>query len=392
MDTTVPMQKLARLRALIQDSPQSSNDVFVRPKKEPHSGEKGMCTTHKRRSLTVQEVAQSPSSVKLSTPQDICISRSWTSPVQSVHSPSEEPLYQATIRLPKSLRRAISRSSSLLPSLMNSKGNRKAERDDVSDRKEEGMASVVSGTGLANHIGPNLRTIWSEHDSYLPRAKPPPPLKRIKHVRNRSESNVSPPDPAISSRPATSHCSSSGQSSGSNSTASCSSRRSLDEPSIEISNEGSNQPAADVQCTLTRIDTRMTTASGASESSDIIFAPSSPNWQPPTSWTGPKAVSADEDPRPKLGGWGARRKMVQSSSKGVGMQVTTRLNRARSVRKMVPVHMADTGEPEGEEASVIRGGPLQSDVMVKIHCYEDDEWHETPVADIIPKLRELKFK
>jgi hypothetical protein len=382
------MQKLARLRALIQDSPLSSNDAFVRPRSEPHPGEKSTYIIRKKQSLTVQEVVQSPSEspVKESTPQDIRISRSRTSPVQSVHSTSEEPLHLATILSPK-LRRALSRSSSLLPSLMSSKGNRKAEKDDVSAREKEEMASVASGTGLANYMGPNLRTIWSEQDSYLPRAKPPPPLKRIKRARNRSENNVSPPDPTIPSRPATSHSSSSGQSSQSYSTTSCSSRRSLDVPSIEVSNEDSNQPAADVRCTLTRI------ASGASEDSGIIFVPSSPNWQPPTSWTGPsKAVLADEDHRQKPGGWFAKKKMVQTSSKGGSMQALTRLNRARSVREMVPAHMADTGEPEEQEASVIQRGPLSSDVMVKIHCYEDDEWHETPMVDIIPKLRELKFK
>ena len=356
------MQKLLRLRALIQDSALSSIDVFVQPKKEPHPGENSAYAIHKRWSLTVLEVVQSPLPVIELTPQAVSISTSCTSPAQSVHSTSEEPLHRATKLLPKSLRRALSKSFSTLPNLM----SKSISKDN---------------------------TIWSDQDSFLPRAKPPPPLKRIKHARNRSENGESSPDPTMSRRPSTSHCGSSGQSLASYSTASRSSRRSLDVPSIEIFNEDSDQPADDVQHTLTRVGTRTTIASGASGDSDVIFASSGPRWQPPANWAGvSKVASADEGHRDrrKLGGWFTRKKGVESSSEGSSTPVPTRLNRVRiqTVRKIMPVRLADIGEPEEQETSVLRGRPLS----VKIQCYEGDRWHEKRMADIIPKLRELRFK
>jgi len=248
--------------------------------------------------------------------------------------------------------------------------------------------SMVSSKRMRSYTGPE--TIWTDNDSFLPRAKPPPPLKRTKHVRNRSESDVSLPDTTIPSRPSTSDCGSSGQSSGPHSTPSRSPRWSLDVPTLVVSCEDSYQSAADVQRTLTRTSTRTTIASQGSDDSDIAFTPSSGGWEPPVNWAGPsKAVSGD---RRKPLEWFTGKKLTEDSSKGGSLQVPTRLNRIRSFRKTQPAHLADTEGPEDEEAPVIRGRPLSPGVTVKIQCFEGGGWHEKPMADIIPKLRNLKFK
>lgn len=62
------MQKLLRLRALIQDSPLSSVDPLVEPEKESLPGERSAYATYTRRSLTVQGLVQLSSPVVKLTP------------------------------------------------------------------------------------------------------------------------------------------------------------------------------------------------------------------------------------------------------------------------------------------------------------------------------------
>lgn len=269
-----------------------------------------------------------------------------------------------------------------------SKDEHLVEKGDVAGYRREGKASVVSSKRMRSYTGPE--TIWTDTDSFLPRAKPPPPLKRIKHVRNRSESDASPPDTTIPSRPSTSGCGSSGQLSGSHSTLSRSPRWSLDVSTLVVSCEDSNQSAPGVQRTLTRTSTRTTIASQRSDDSDVAFTPSSGNWKPPTNWAGPSKIVSGVRPKPFE--WFTGKKRAGDGSKGGSLQVPTRLNRFRSFRKTQPAQLVDIEGSEDEEAPVMRGRPLSPGVMVKIQCYEGGGWHEKPMADIIPKLRNLKFK
>ncbi|KAF8551411.1 hypothetical protein OG21DRAFT_1512777, partial [Imleria badia] len=367
MDTLVAVQKLFRLRALIQDSPLSFGDVFAKPTKESH------------------QVAQLP--VLELAPQDIRFSPDWVSPVKSVHSTSEEPLPQATIPIPKAFLRTLSRYSSSQSQRLKSSSDsdRQTEKDDMSTCRRERRETP----SLANYTGP--KTIRSEHVSFLPRAKPPPPLKRPKHARNRSETDISPRDPtAASGRRSTSHWRSSGTPSGSPSTAPRSPRRGFSVPTLGASSKDSNQSAADIQRTLRRTSTRTSIASEASDDTENTIVPSNHMWEPPTSWAGPSKVDVDD--RPKPFGWFIRKKCADSQMGG-SMRVPTHLNRTRSLRKLRPVDLADAKMLEAKGDSVTRGGSFRSNVALKIQCFEGDGdgWHEKPMADIIPKLRELKL-
>ncbi|KAF8434598.1 hypothetical protein L210DRAFT_3553405 [Boletus edulis BED1] len=209
---------------------------------------------------------------------------------------------------------------------------------------------------------------------------------RIRHVRHRTETNVL-PDRTVPMRPSTSPCTSCGPSSRPDLAACFPQRRSLDMPTLGISGEDGDQHGVNVRRPLTRSSTRTTTASKASDDTDITFAPTNYNWQPPTCWAGP---SPEEHDRVKLAGWFARKKSAKSSG---NMRVHSRFNPARSLRKLKPVLLADTEEPKEESDSITQAEPRSSGVVVKIQCYEGDgHWHEKPIADIIPKLRELKFK
>jgi len=67
--TFIAMQKLLRLRALIQDSPPSSNDALVGPlKEEPFPGERSAYVAYTRRLLTIQGLVQLSSPVIELTP------------------------------------------------------------------------------------------------------------------------------------------------------------------------------------------------------------------------------------------------------------------------------------------------------------------------------------
>lgn len=171
-------------------------------------------------------------------------------------------------------------------------------------------------------------------------------------------------------------------------------------PILDMSSE--NPDGLVVQHGLTRSSTPLTIASEASDDASLSFAPiesrSSWKWKPPTSWAGPSnAVSADEDDGSKpVGGWRfttCRKKSDEStgSSQDSSLQTPTSLYRARSHNELRPVRFADVGEPEGHVFGT-GSGALSPGLAVKIQCYENHEWQEKPVADVIPMLRELKIK
>lgn len=236
-------------------------------------------------------------------------------------------------------------------------------------------------------VGAKPQTVWSTDDSFLPRAKPPPPLKRITHQRNHSENNTFPPCSTATSESSESH-----------SKASRSLRSSLDLPTPDISCEQNNGRV--VQTALTRSSSRASTTSEASSVADITFAPSKfgyrCEWQPPTSWAGPepsRLVSVDEDDgsKPVEGQPFTLKKSAEKGSQdnGSGVHVPTGLSRVRSLRKLWPTHLADVRELE-EAAIGTRRGPSASVVTVMVQNNEDNSWHEKSIVEVIPLLRELK--
>ena len=262
-----------------------------------------------------------------------------------------------------------------------SKSERQKDGGNLSIRRKEGR--VFTFPGLASERHTQRGALWSEHDSYLPRAKPPAPLKRIKHARHSSQSGVS-PDPLIFDEPPTLCHRSSRQSLKSDSSASETyllPRRRLDGVAPEMS---AYQPAGD--------SWQYTWTSATNKASDHreTFTSSDHTLQPPTRRdVSSKAASGDEDDRPKPLGWFTRRKT--DGLDGGNTRGTTSLHRVRSFRKLRHVHSAGTQESRKEEDVVSQEGALSpSGVVVK--CCEGDGWHEKSMVDIIPKLRELKLK
>ncbi|KAN0085774.1 hypothetical protein V8E55_006908 [Tylopilus felleus] len=369
MDALLAMQNLLRLRALIRDSPLSSGDVFGTKELHP--------------------VVQSPVA-ELAT-QDTRFPPSWESPVKS--STSEEPVPQAIIPIPKSFLGKLSRYSSLRRNRMlksGSKSDGEAKQDNALARQRERTVSMATGTALVNYTG--QKTIWREHDSYLPRSNSSPLLKR-KHARNRTEDNVSPPIPTLPSpRPSTSH-SSKVSSSGSHSAPLQSPRRCLDVATVTISSVAFHEPVPDIPDTLRRTTSRTTVATEVSNESQTTFVPSNCSWKPPTNWAGPSTLAPTDEveSKSKLLGWFSRKKS-SDNSKGGSMRVPTRLIRARSLRELKTMPLRDTVGPVEGRTPAARGAPVPSGVAVKIQCSQRDKWHEKPMADIIPKLRNLRTK
>lgn len=234
----------------------------------------------------------------------------------------------------------------------------------------------------------NTKTVWSTDDSFLPRAKPPPPLKCIKHQRNHSDSTTPPPSLTTFSQRSTSRPTSR-QSSKLLSTTSRSPRPSLDMPIFGISNGQSKKPALK----------RPHTASGTPSRTDISIASSksgsSWKWKPPTNWAGPSrtASSHDGDGSEPVGRLLlTHKKSAECISQGSSTQAPTGLSRGWSLKKLWPVHVADIGEPEEEVFNTREWTSRSPGVRVKIECYENDGWHEKCVAEVIPMLRELKVK
>ncbi|KAH0834766.1 hypothetical protein J3R83DRAFT_10364 [Lanmaoa asiatica] len=308
-------------------------------------------------------------------------------------SESEELFHQApTLYAPPTQRLLLTPSFPQPPRMpeSRSKGTRQDQKvNPINDMPISGGASVMSSTGPAQHA--KLPTIWTTGDSYLPRAKPPSPLKYINDKQNSSENITLPPIPTISSQPSTLHHRPSRQPSELHSTASRLLQPSLDTRTSDRSNVHRDRPV--VQHPLARSTTRITTASDVSDT-DTSFVPSSGSWRPPTSWAGlSRVASTGEDggskPVARCPFTGKRKKSGKSSTQDGSAQVPTHVNRARLQKKMWPAHLANVGEPE-EEASDIWGVPLPSS-MIKVQCYvEGNGWEERPIADVIPKLRELK--
>lgn len=321
-------------------------------------------------------------------PQDIHFPPDWVqvSPATSIHS---TPLPQATIPIPEAFLRSLSRYSSSRPghTLKSSSGSEpQTQKGEMSTPRTERRVT----TALVNYTGP--KTIRTDHDSFLPHSKPSPPLKRFRHARNRSETDISPRDPTeFSQRPSTSHHNSPEPSSGLPLMTSRSPRRGFSVPTLGGLNKDSTRSAADIHHTLRRMSTRSTIASEASDDTESTIVPPNRRWMAPTSWAGPsRAASAGEDNGPKSLAWFGRKKSPDNSMGG-SMRVLARINRTWSLRKLKPGELTDAKALEAKEGLAPRGG-LSSDAAVKIKCYEGDGWHEKPMVDIIPKLRELKMK
>lgn len=324
---------------------------------------------------------------QIKSPSWVSISLSQSSPANSVRSEVEELLPRATTSNTsswRSLSRTPSSRSRKAPKLILKAERQTLKADSINDMSVGTRAPVTKP-----------QTVWSTDDPYLPRAKPPSPLKPTKHQRNRSEYNEPPPDSTTSSRPSTSHNKYSRQSPESHSTASHSlpSSSSLGMPILDISSEHRDGPI--VQHALTRSSTRLSMASEASDDTGITFAPIKSGsrfmWKPPTNWAGPStAAPVDKDKGSKPVGRRpfTRKKSTESCSQG---KAPAGLNRTRSLNKLKSVRSVCVGEPE-KHISGVRSGSLSSGGTVEIQCYENHGWQEKPVADVIPMLRGLKIK
>jgi len=247
--------------------------------------------------------------------------------------------------------------------------------------------------------GRRPKTIWSTDDSFLPRAKPPPPLKRISHQRTRSTVNTRPP--GQSSLPDRSSVCSKRSSSNPSSEQLRPWSPSLEMPILDISSEHSNDnnPVADdeQQRALTRSANRMTVVSEMSEVSEICFSPaefpSSWKWMPPSDWAGPSTgdsvvEEAREKPKSTDKQGSASEKSPQSSAKEISFQVLARLNHCPSRKNLRPDSSVVIEEEDSSDSC--DGHPASK--VLKVKSYERNGWQEKRMADVIPILRNLKSK
>ncbi|KIK92844.1 hypothetical protein PAXRUDRAFT_550759 [Paxillus rubicundulus Ve08.2h10] len=252
-------------------------------------------------------------------------------------------------------------------------------------------------------------------DSFLPRAKPPPPLKiPTKHQRNRSIASVaaSPPSPISAARPQTPYQSRNPLEPASffpvpdmtlpipplpalphppwkkSSARTPRSQRSNPQlASSQGSMQASNTPV------LTRADTGLSATSAESATSESAvtppqFAPAW-TWAPPPSWAGPPPEGDEVTggvPR------GTSKLVRKRSAKGRpnGCQYSNpRLNLSSTSlwrsRSPDPAEVDTPAQP-----SVRKAGQKPPEVVVKEKGIHGKEWHERAMAEVIPKLRALK--
>jgi len=220
------------------------------------------------------------------------------------------------------------------------------------------------------------RKLWDKGDTFLPCAKPPPPLPVLgNHKRTRSQHHIESP----LGRPSMSH--GTFRPPHSISSTSTSTDPSLYElPVLDISREYVDI-APKSQNSLTRSNTRITASSGTSDES------LSKQWKPPPSWAGPHAwVDTNEAKTPKPMRSLSRlrsRKRAQSNQRGGCDATPTRPRTPESVAIPV-VYIAGSEETCGRD----RGRCPSSEV--KVQYYEGR--HEKPVEDVVHMLRELKLR
>ena len=218
-----------------------------------------------------------------------------------------------------------------------------------------GQASVTS---CRSNDSTGSKTLWDEGDTFLPRAKPPPPLPMLeKHRHTRSQHRIQSP----LAQPLTSMDLSL-----------------YDLPVLDISRRYQADDPPRAQTPLTR--------SNSGVSDEFI----SKQWKPPPSWAGPHACVRDDvkAPRParSLPRLGSRSR-AQSNPQGQrGAAPTKSKAPEREAIRLVDI------VGSGEHADVRDEGIIGSrpSTGVKIQCYEG--WHEKPVEDVIHMLRELRFK
>ncbi|KIJ15065.1 hypothetical protein PAXINDRAFT_99615 [Paxillus involutus ATCC 200175] len=284
---------------------------------------------------------------------------------------------------------------------------------------ESGGASVVSrrSRSSSRRAAPVEPPSLFPMDSFLPRAKPPPPLKvPTKHQRSRSIASVpASPPPTLRSLPPLpqrSHQSRKLSEPASffpvpdmalpippvpslphparKSSSPRTPRSQKSNPQL-ASSQGSMQ-ASDIPA-LTRSNTGLTATSAESATSESPVTPSqfgpAWTWAPPPSWAGPRPEGAQVT---GVNSKGASKLIRKHSAKGKpnGCKYSNaHLNlSSTSLWRSRSPDPAEVGTPA--EPSVREVRQKSPDVVVKMKGIQGNEWHERAMAEVIPKLRALK--
>ncbi|KAH7882480.1 hypothetical protein F5I97DRAFT_373696 [Phlebopus sp. FC_14] len=255
-------------------------------------------------------------------------------------------------------------------------------------------------------------SLFPLNDSFLPRAKPPPPLKiQTKHQRNRSLPASAPIGSPHLPRP---NCSKHSEPAsfftvpdatlpptlpqflGSTLPSSAHSMSATKSPALPhgLSTSAGRLPSKSENIrlastsSLTRSSSTVTANSVNTEESQISskFALQW-TWTPPSSWSGPPPTSSQEGEEDKA----KRNKPRVLSRKNSASRMKGGKNTSASspsVRKTVGMdRLAEAGAPEEHSVTENVG---REEVVVKMQSFDGDEWTERAMEEVIPKLRTLK--
>ena len=204
------------------------------------------------------------------------------------HPVPEDPLPRATTSIPNQIHQVLRRR----PSKVTKSG----------PLERHGKSPSVNNTSLGSHPSVNTtsvsshpsqdscsyykpRTLWDTRDTFLPTAKPPPPLPKLdKLKRTVSQHHAKAPVGAAMPTPIYRQpCATSSQSTSTG-------QSSNDLPIFDISREPHMEAAPKTRGTLVRSTTRITASSGTSDESLS-------RWKLPSRWAMPSA-DADKEAKP----------------------------------------------------------------------------------------------
>ena len=315
-------------------------------------------------------------------PHNVCNSPTWasflisqSSPTRAIFPVPEEPYPPAAILNPEPSRRTLLRRrlSKMLGSSSRAGGDCRATRagpiDDTPPNDRERVPSVTR-----NHD--SAKILWGANDSFLPRAKPPPPLKKLNHRRTPSDAGPRSPSRATVPRPSTSHHCFSTSSRGLSKSKSMTFRG--PQPKLQV------VPVLDVSRDGLVVNVHHTLSRSSTQSSGETDEPRSAwPWHPPSSWAGPAAAtSADEDKTPKQAGMFRllSRKRAPNNPWSGDRDRQSSAETSKTPEPCVVVNLREKGEAS-------ESTPPEA---VEVQCYKG--WEERPLLNVMHKLRELRFK